>query len=88
MPSVTCPPLSLIDPMTAPLSVEFIVNSEALSTIEDIGLPWKPYGKLLSVTQELPEELIESLSNDELVEFIGIDSENLVYLNVKEYSHR
>tara|TARA_A100001201_G_C4045551_1_gene188047 strand:+ start:568 stop:798 length:231 start_codon:yes stop_codon:yes gene_type:complete len=71
-----------------PLSVEFIVNAEALSTIEDIGLPWKPYGKLLSVTQELPEELIESLSNDELVEFIGIDSENLVYLNVKEFSHR
>ena len=73
---------------TPPLSVEFIVNSEALSTIEHIGLPWKPYGKLLSVTQELPEELIESLSNDELVEFIGIDSENLVYLNVKEFSHR
>ena len=40
------------------------------------------------MTQELPEELIESLSNDELVEFIGIDSENLVYLNVKEFSHR
>ena len=74
--------------MTAPLAVEFIVNAEALSIIEDIGLPWKPYGKLLSVTQELPEELIESLSNDELVEFIGIDSENLVYLNVKEFSHR
>ena len=89
MPSVTCPPLSPVDPMTAPpLSVEFIVNAEALSTITDIGLPWKPYGKLLSVTQELPEELIESLSNDELVEFIGIDSENLVYLNVKEFSHR
>ena len=74
--------------MTAPISVEFIVNAEALSLIEDIGLPWKPYGKLLSVTQELPEELIESLSNDELIEFIGIDSENLVYLNIKEFSHR
>ena len=75
--------------MTAPpLSVEFIVNSKALFTIEDIGLPWKPYGKLLSVTQELPEELIECLSNDELVEFIGIDSEFLVYLNVKEFSHQ
>jgi len=74
--------------MTAPISVEFIVNAEALSLIEDIGLPWKPYGKLLSVTQELPEELIESLSNDELIEFIGIDSENLIYLNIKEFSHR
>tara|TARA_R100000406_G_C3106756_1_gene123340 strand:- start:309 stop:539 length:231 start_codon:yes stop_codon:yes gene_type:complete len=72
----------------SPLSVEFIVDADALSTIEDIGLPWKPYGKLLSVTQELPEELVESLTNDELVEFIGIDSENLVYLNVKEFSHQ
>ena len=72
--------------MSTPLTVEFIVNSEALSNIEYFGLPWKPYGKLLSVTQELPEELIESLSNDELVEFIVIDSENLVYLNVKEFS--
>lgn len=74
--------------MTAPLSVEFIVNAEAIDQVEDLGLPWKPYGKLLSVTQELPEELIESLSNDELIEFIGIDSEFLVYLNVREYSHR
>ncbi len=75
--------------MSIPLTVQFIVNAEALSQIEDIGLPWKPYGKLLLlVTQELPEELIESLSNDELVEFIGIDSENLVYLNVKEFSHQ
>jgi|TARA_R100000482_G_scaffold21337_1_gene6202 hypothetical protein len=71
-----------------PITVQFIVNAEALSTIEDVGLPWKPYGKLLLVTQELPEELIESLSNDELVEFIGIDAEHLVYLNVKEFSHR
>ena len=73
--------------MQPPLTVEFIVNSEALGIIEDIGLPWKPYGKLLSVTQELDETLIESLTNDELVEFIGIDSEFLVYLNVKEFSH-
>jgi|TARA_R100000479_G_scaffold131868_1_gene69696 hypothetical protein len=70
------------------ISVEFIVNAEALSNIEDIGLPWKPYGKLLSVTQALPETLIESLNNDELVEFIGIDAEHLVYLNIKEFSHR
>lgn len=72
---------------TAPLTVEFIVNSEAQDLITDCGLDQftKPYGKLLCVTYELPEILIESLSNDELIEFIGIDSEFLVYLNVKEY---
>ena len=74
--------------MTAPLTVEFIVNAEAMDLIEDLGLPWKPYGKLLSITQELDETLIESLTNDELIEFIGIDSEFLVYLNIKEFSHR
>lgn len=68
------------------LSVEFIVNSEAQSQIDDIGLRCKPYGKLLSVTEEVDETLIESLTNDELIEFIGIDSEFLVYLNVKEFS--
>lgn len=73
--------------MTA-VSVEFIVNPEAMYLVEDLGLPWKGYGKLMSITQELDETLIESLTNDELIEFIGIDSEFLVYLNIKEYSHR
>ena len=81
--------MSPIDPMTAPLSVEFILEAGSIDQIEDVGLRWQRYGSsLVKVTQELPEELIESLSNDELVEFIGIDSENLVYLNVKEFSHR
>ena len=73
--------------MSDSLTVEFIVNSEAMDTIEDIGLPWKPYGKLINVTQEIDETLIESLSNNELVEFIGIDSEFLVYLNIKDNVH-
>ena len=74
--------------MSESLTVEFIVNAESMDLIEDIGLPWKPYGKLLSVTQELDETLVESLSNDELIEFIGVDAEFLVYLNIKEFSHR
>ena len=75
--------------MTDLLNVEFIVNREAISQIEDIGLHWKPYGKHnVSVREELDETLVESMTNDELVEFIGIDSEFLVYLNVREFSHR
>ena len=71
--------------MSELLNVEFIVNREAISQIEDVGLHWKPYGKSnVSVRQELEETLIESLSNDELIEFIGIDSEFLVYLNVRD----
>tara|TARA_Y100000004_G_scaffold115250_1_gene129423 strand:+ start:295 stop:522 length:228 start_codon:yes stop_codon:yes gene_type:complete len=75
--------------MTAPLSVEFILEAGSIDQIEDVGLRWQRYGSsLVKVTQELPEELIESLSNDELVEFIGIGSEFLVYLNIREFSHR
>lgn len=70
--------------MSETLTVEFIVNAEAMDDIEDIGLPWKPYGKLLSVTHEFDEVLIESLTPDGLIEFIGIDSEFLVYMNIKE----
>lgn len=75
-----------IDELT--LTVQFIVNRDAQEIITDCGLDkfTKPYGNnLLLVTYELPESLIESLSNDELIEFIGIDSEFLVYLNVKEF---
>ena len=71
-----------------PVTVEFILNSEAKDLVEDCGLHWKPWGKYISVHEELDETLIESLSNDELVEFIGVDSEFLVYLNIKEFSHR
>jgi hypothetical protein len=71
-----------------PITVEFILDSEAKDQVEDCGLHWKPWGKHISVHEELDETLIESLSNDELVEFIGVDSEFLVYLNIKEFSHR
>ena len=72
--------------MSDSVSVEFIVNAEAMSQIEDMGWPCKHYGKLISVTQEIDETLVESLSSDELVELIGIDSEFLVYFNIKEFS--
>ena len=70
--------------MSAPVTVEFIVDSEASEQIEDLGLKWvKPYGPHISVKEELDETLIESLSNDEMLEFIGIDSEYLIYVNIR-----
>lgn len=71
--------------MQAPITVEFIVDAEASEQIQDLGIKWfKPYGKdKISVKAEIDETLIESLSNDELTEFIGIDSEYLIYLNIK-----
>ena len=70
--------------MQAPITVEFIVDQEASEQIKDLGLKWvKPYGRHISIKDEIDETLIESLSNDELVEFIGIDSEYLIYLNIK-----
>tara|TARA_R110000824_G_scaffold300_1_gene1494 strand:+ start:397 stop:618 length:222 start_codon:yes stop_codon:yes gene_type:complete len=69
---------------TAPVLVEFIVNSEASEQIKDLGLKWvKPYGKHISVKDEIDETLVESLSNDDLIEYIGIDSQFLIYLNIK-----
>lgn len=70
--------------MKAPITVEFIVDAEASEQIKDLGLKWvKPYGEHISIKDEIDETLIESLSNDKLVEFIGIDSEYLIYLNIK-----
>ena len=70
--------------MTESLPVEFVVNAEAQSQLDDMGLKYRPYGKLLSTTQELDETLVESLTSDELIEFIGIDAEYLVYVNVRD----
>jgi len=71
------------------LNVQFILDAGSIDQIEDVGLTWKRYGSsLVKVHQEIDETLIESLTNDELVEFIGIDAEFLVYLNIREYSHR
>ena len=69
--------------MSDSIPVEFIVNAEAMSQIEDEGFRWKPYGELISFIQWLDETLIESLTPDELIEFIGIDSEFLVYTNIR-----
>ena len=70
--------------MQAPITVEFIVDQEASEQIKDLGLKWvKPYGRHISIKDEIDETLIKSLSNDELIEFIGIDSEFLIYLNIK-----
>ena len=71
--------------MQAPITVEFIVDAEASELINDLGLKWvKPYGyDKISVKEEIDETLIESLSSDELIEFIGIDSEYLIHLNIK-----
>lgn len=70
--------------MSAPITVEFIVDSEASEQIADLGLKWvKPYGSHISVKEELDDTLIKSLSNDELIEFIGINSEYLIYVNIK-----
>jgi hypothetical protein len=72
--------------MQAPVTVEFIVDAEASEQIKDLGLKWiKPWGKYFSVKEEIDETLVESLSNDELIEFIGIDSAYLIYLNIKQY---
>ena len=83
MLSVTSPTLSPIDPMTESIPVEFIVNAESQDQLDDIGLRYRPYGKLLSFTQWLDEVLVESLKPDDLIEFIGVDAEFLVYMNVK-----
>ena len=69
--------------MTESIPVEFIVNTEAQSQIDDIGLRCKPYGKLLSFIQWLDETLVESLTPDDLIEFVGIDAEYLVYMNIR-----
>ena len=67
------------------VAVEFFVNPEAMSQIEDVGLSFdvQPITGLVSVRQDIDETLIESMSNDELIEFIGIDSEFLVYTNIQ-----
>lgn len=70
--------------MDETIAVEFIVNAEAVDQLDDVGIDYIPYGPNVGFVKHIDETLFESLTNDELVEFIGIDSEFLVYLNTRD----
>ena len=64
--------------------VSFWVNTEAEEQLLDVGLPFFNRGSQLNFEADLDETLIESLRADELIEFVGIDSEFLISLVVKD----
>lgn len=67
------------------MSIVFFLNSEAEENLLDLGIPFDEIGTgiVAEVTLEDDDDvLIESLSPDELAEFFGIDSENVVGFSI------
>jgi hypothetical protein len=68
-----------------PILVEFIVDAEASEQIKDLGLKWvRSYGQNISIKTEIDADLINSVSPDDLIEHIGLSSEFLIYVNIKD----
>lgn len=62
------------------------LNLEAEEDLLDIGQLYTKDEHIITTfdLEEDDEVLIESLSTEELVEFLGIDSENVIYLDIEE----
>ena len=66
---------------TETFTVKFYIDSECFDP-EDATYPHKIAGDEVIVTvPNVDETLIESLQDDELAEFFGIESEGLIYTN-------
>lgn len=66
-------------------TVRFYLDAEVdAELLDELDLEYNYEEDYCVLTLEVDETLLESLSGEELVEFIGIDGENLVYIEVAE----
>jgi len=65
-------------------TLSFFVDAEAESQLLDIGQAFTDYGEQLNFELSVDETLVESLRADELLEFVGIDSEFLIAIVDKD----
>ena len=68
---------------TTEVNVRFYVDIDAKDQLEDVGISSALIGDCLEFIHPVDETLLESLSPDELIEFVGIDSEFLVGLHIE-----
>jgi hypothetical protein len=67
-------------PMTA--LVQFHVDRSAVDQLDDVGIASFHRDGLLMFERELDDELVEFMGADDLLEFVGINSEFLVSVEV------
>jgi len=66
-------------------TVRFYLDAEVdAELLDELDLEYNYEEDYCVLTLEVDETLLESLNGEELVEFIGIDGENLVYIEVVE----
>ena len=64
-------------------TVRFYLDAEVdAELLDELDLEYTYEEDYCVLTLEVDETLLESLNGEELVEFIGIDGENLVYIEV------
>lgn len=70
--------------MSLQIPVRFYLDAEVdAELLDELDLEYTYEDDYCVVTMELSEELIESLQADELLEFIGLDAESLVYIDTE-----
>lgn len=70
--------------MSLQIPVRFYLDAEVdAELLDELDLEYTYEDDYCVVTMELSEELIESLQADELLEFIGLNAESLVYIDTE-----
>lgn len=70
--------------MSLQIPVRFYLDAEVdAELLDELDLEYTYEDDYCVVTMELSEELVESLQADELLEFIGLDAESLVYIDTE-----
>ena len=62
------------------IKVRFFLDIDAKHQIADLGISSALIGDSIEIVVPIPETILESLSPDELIEYVGIDSEFLIHL--------
>lgn len=65
-------------------TLSFFVDAEAESQVIESGYAYKNHGDQINFERVVDDVLVESLRADELLEFIGIDSEFLIAIIDKD----
>lgn len=66
-----------------PVSIRFYLDIEVnAELLDELDLEYTYEEDYCVVSMEIDETLLESLDAEEMLEFIGLDAENLVYVEV------
>ena len=81
-------PTNIMADLIQLVKVQFHVDTFAFDQLKENDIIFKDAVEGYKFTVELDETLVESLSPDELLEFVGVDSEFLIHINILNWNYQ